>query len=102
MQATSLKHSQSPSVALLCNPCAPMRALHKGQRVHHWDPNGNLRRGEVITWYIGPDPRAGKMWILFDDGEVELRWVGAFPPDDGDMMDEEAKAELKKRKVFEE
>jgi hypothetical protein len=99
MQAISLKHSQSLSVALLCHPCASMRALHKGQRVHHWT---SLRKGEVIKWYIGPDPRAGKMWILFDDGEVELRWVGAFPPDDEDMLDAEAKSELKKRKVFDE
>ena len=48
--------------------------LYVGQRVAHWWTD---RRGEVIKWY-NEGQKAGKMWILFDDGEVELRWINAF------------------------
>ena len=57
-----------------------MEAIYKGQRVSHFESG---RSGEVITWYLPPDWRAGKMWIKFDDEEVELRWASAFPPEGG-------------------
>ena len=45
--------------------------LHRGKRVQHWK---SWRAGEVIT----KGREAGKMWVFFDDGEVELRWITAF------------------------
>ena len=48
--------------------------LYKGKRVKH---KQSKRQGEVVQWYT-EGPKAGKMWILFDDGEVELRWVHVF------------------------
>jgi len=79
-----LKHSQSfavivitvVAVALLCHSCASMGKIFKCQRVSHFRTG---RPGTVITWYSPPDWRAGKVWIFFDDHEVELRWRTAFP-----------------------
>ena len=48
--------------------------LHRGKRVQHWK---SWRAGEVIQWYT-KGREAGKMWVFFDDGEVELRWITAF------------------------
>jgi len=45
--------------------------------VHWWSG----RRGLVIAWYY-EGWKAGKMWILFEDKEVELRWIDAFVDDD--------------------
>ena len=53
-----------------------MGKIFKGQRVSHFRTG---RPGVIITWYSPPDERAGKVWILFDDNEVELRWRTAFP-----------------------
>jgi hypothetical protein len=64
------------AVVLLCHSIAPMAKIYKWQRVKHFKSG---RPGEVIHWYAPPDKRAGKVWILFDDGEVELRWRKAFP-----------------------
>lgn len=49
--------------------------LHRGKRVQHW--KDWWRTGEVIQWYA-KGRKAGKMWVFFDDGEVELRWITAF------------------------
>jgi hypothetical protein len=49
--------------------------LHRGKRVQHW--KSWWRAGEVIQWYT-KGREAGKMWVFFDDGEVELRWITAF------------------------
>ena len=53
-----------------------MGVLRFLMRVSHFRTG---RCGRVITWYHEPDLRAGKAWIYFDDGEVELRWRTAFP-----------------------
>ena len=50
--------------------------LRFGKRVTHW--KSWWRSGQVIQWYTEGDPRAGKMRVSFDDGEVELRWITAF------------------------
>ena len=33
-----------------------------------------------MAWYF-QGPNAGKMWICFNDGAVELRWIRAFVAD---------------------
>ena len=48
--------------------------LYSGKRVAHWQTE---RQGTVIQWH-NEGQKAGKMWIHFDDGEVELRWIKAF------------------------
>ena len=48
--------------------------IYAGKRVAHWKTE---RQGTVIQWYT-EGKNAKKMWILFDDGEVELRWIKAF------------------------
>ena len=53
-----------------------MEGIYFPMRVSHFRTG---RPGRVITWYSPPDSRAGKVWIYFDDGEVELRWRKAFP-----------------------
>ena len=53
-----------------------MAELYEGMHVQHFKTG---RSGKIVTWY-GRGPKAGKMWIAFDDGEVELRWRKAFVP----------------------
>ena len=57
------------------------------KQVAHWKSG---RQGLVINWY-DDGWKARKMWILFEDGEVELRWIDAFVDDDSmatrDAMD---------------
>ena len=59
----------------MATPTMPREPGRFGRRVSHWK---TCRSGQVITIYEDDDPRAGKMWVFFDDGEVELRWVTAF------------------------
>ena len=41
------------------------------KQVAHWKSG---RQGLVINWY-DDGWKARKMWVLFEDGEVELRWI---------------------------
>ena len=46
------------------------------------------RRGKVILKYtVTEGSNAGKMWVKFDDGKTELRWIGAFIAVDADRDD---------------
>ena len=51
--------------------------LYHGARVRHCY---SFRAGTVITWYRWGWKR-NKMWIWFDNDEVELRWIDAFMPE---------------------
>jgi hypothetical protein len=64
------------AVLLFKQNCRLAMKLHFGKRVTHF--KSWWRSGQVIQWYTEGDPREGKMWVLFDDGEVELRWITAF------------------------
>ena len=65
-----------------------------GKRVRHynkwrydWDSKRWVpkvpREGIVLRWFED-GWRAGKMWIWFDDDEIELRWISAFEETDDD------------------
>ena len=60
-------------------PHSGMRVMQPffGMRVMHWK---TWRKGKVIQHY-SEGFRANKMTILFDDGEIELRWISAFVQD---------------------
>jgi hypothetical protein len=51
-----------------------MALQYWGKRVFH---RHSWRVGTVVT-AVHWGRHAGKMWILFDDGEVELRWQHVF------------------------
>jgi hypothetical protein len=67
--------------------------LHRGKRVQHWKEW--WRTGEVIQWYA-KGRKAKKMWIFFDDGEVELRWITAFVAEEERVWITPIKADDKK------
>ena len=54
-----------------------------GMRVMHWK---TWRKGQVIQ-HFSEGFRANKMTILFDDGAIELRWIGAFVQDFPEEVD---------------
>ena len=59
-------------VLLFKQNCHLAMEIRVGKRVTHWK---SLRSGQVLRTLV---PRAGKMWVEFDDGALELRWVTAF------------------------
>ena len=59
-------------VLLFKQNCHLAMEIRVGKRVTHWKSG---RSGQVLRTLV---PRAGKMWVEFDDGALELRWVTAF------------------------
>ena len=43
----------------------------------HWKDIDSKNEGIVLTWFVD-GPRVGKMYVWFDNNNIELRWIDAF------------------------
>ena len=65
--------SSFPSPASRCafQACHLVMKFYFGKHAAHWRAE---RQVTVMQW-CNEGQQSGKMWALFDDGEVELRWA---------------------------